>query len=256
MLVGLAHLGLEVKYLDRARSFYGDRLGLDAASDGDDVLVYPVGPVDLRIRRPTGVPRGGLHIHYAFSAPGDEYDRWLDHLSNLAPEEVQFGSYRSLYVDDPDDHCVEIGGTDDESRTDRVDGADDDASLSLTGIFEVVLEVTDLDAAERRYGELGFEVVDRGDDRRRVRLRGPGEARERSSYRPFDLELWEPQLGLADARGGVHVELGLAVDDPDAAAETFSAFACESLPTGSGGDERRLRDPDGHVLTFVGAESE
>ncbi|WP_224336177.1 VOC family protein [Haloprofundus halobius] len=255
MLVGLAHLGLEVKYLDRARAFYGDRLGLapdDAAGD-HAVLAYPVGPVDLRIRRPTGVPRGGLHTHFAFSAPGDEYDQWLDRLSNLDPEEVQFGSYRSLYVDDPDDHCVEIGGTDGdeaETKADSLRGVDSGTAPSLTGIFEVVLEVTDLDAAERRYAELGFEVVDRGDERRRVRLRGPADARENSRYRPFDLELWEPQLGLADARGGVHVELGLAVDDPDEAADAFSEFACGSLPADSD-NERRLRDPDGHVLTFV-----
>ncbi|KTG10436.1 fosmidomycin resistance protein [Haloprofundus marisrubri] len=261
MLVGLAHLGLEVKYLDRARTFYGDRLGLRPDDGGDDTLVvYPVGPVELRIRRPTGVPRGGLHTHFAFSAPNDEYDEWLAHLDELNPEEVQFGSYRSLYVDDPDDHCVEVGGTEHEaSERDDSDEQDDqehhqDTAPALTGIFEVVLEVTDLDAAEKRYTALGFEVVDRGDERRRVRLRGPAEAHEDARHRPFDLELWEPQLGLADARGGVHVELGLAVDDSDDAAETFSEFSCESLP--ADGDERRVRDPDGHVLTFVDAGGE
>jgi catechol 2,3-dioxygenase-like lactoylglutathione lyase family enzyme len=233
MLTGLSHLTLEVTSLDRARDFYADRLGLPVARESDTEMAFRVGDTTLRLRRPTAVPRGGLHVHYAFTTPEPAYDDWAARLADLAPAEHQFGAYRSLYVDDPDDHCVEIGGIgDDEPRT----SAGTDAP-PLTGIFEVVLEVAELAAAESRYVALGFEVVDRGEERRRVRLRGP-----------FDLELWEPQLGLADARGGVHVDLGLRTDDPDAAAAALGddVVTRESVDGGV-----RLREADGHWLTFL-----
>ncbi len=225
MLTGLASLALEVKSLDRTRAFYVDRLGLRPVRDDDSELVFDIGGAALVFRRPTGVPRGGLHTHYAFSTSKAAYGDWHDRLASFDPAEHQFGSYRSLYVDDPDDHCVEIG-----------DNADD-AGDGLSRIFEIVLEVTDLDAAEARYTALGFEVVDRGEARRRVRLAGP-----------FDLELWEPQLGLADARGGVHVDLGFAVEDADTAVDAIESDVCETLPVENG---RRVREADGHVLTFV-----
>lgn len=245
MLTGLAHLALEVKYLDLARDFYTDRLGLRVVEKSDTELAVRAGETTLRLRRPTAVPRGGLHVHYAFTTPEPAYAEWLERLDDLAPAQHQFGSYRSLYVDDPDDHCVEIGGVGDGADADSPSAERDAESAAssagdgppLTGIFEVVLEVADLAAAESRYTALGFEVVDRGDDRRRVRLRGP-----------FDLELWEPQLGLADARGGVHVDLGLRTDDPAAAVSALGdgVVVQESVPNGV-----RVREADGHWLTFL-----
>ena len=224
MLTSLRHLALEVKYLDRARNFYEDRLEFAPARTTETETVYRVGEAALVLRRPSAVPRGGLHVHYAFTAPADEYDGWGERLGDLDLDEHQFGSYRSLYVDDPDDHCVEIGGIGDEGT-------------GLTGIFEVVLEVGDLDAATATYRELGFEPVDRGGGRRRVRLRGP-----------FDLELWEPQLGLADARGGVHVDLGFGTDDPEAAADAVDSHlgSRESVDGGV-----RVQTADCHYLTFL-----
>lgn len=223
MLDSLDWLALEVKYLDRAREFYTGHLDLPVERESDTELVLRAGETELVLRRPTRVPRGGLHTHYAFSTPPDEYDDWWARMEDLDPDEHTFGSARSLYVDDPDDHCVEIG---------EVDGA----GSGLTGIFEVVLEVADLAPAEEFYADLGFEVVDRGDDRRRIRLSGP-----------MDLELWEPQLGLADARGGVHVDLGFGTADPDGAAERVAdrARAVEGLE-----EEVRVLDPDGHYITF------
>lgn len=247
MLTALDRLGLEVKYLDRARAFYEDRLGLDPADVSETAVTYPVGETSLVLRRPSGVPRGGLHTHFAFTTPAEEYDEWLADLADLDPEEYTFGTYRSLYVDDPDDHCVEIGGIDDAGDADGGDGAETEGTngsdeSGLTGIFEVVLEVEELARAEAFYLALGFDVVDRGDERRRVRLRGP-----------FDLELWEPQLGLADARGGVHVDLALGVADPDAAVETVDEWVSDPVVVDGGDDVRRLRvrDPDCHVVTFV-----
>ena len=227
MLTRLTHLALESKDLDAARAFYEDRFGLASARETDDEAVLPVGETELHLRRPTGVPRGGLHTHFAFSAAPGTLPAWRERLADLDPETVDFGGFRSLYVYDPDGNCVEVGI---EATEERGDPA------APTGIFEVVLEVADLDAAEATYTALGFEPVDRGESRRRVRLRGP-----------MDLELWEPQLGLADARGGVHVDLGFETADPDAAAEAVAAWttAREAVDGGV-----RVRDGDGHWVTF------
>jgi len=224
MLTGLRWLALEVKYLDPVVDLYRDHLDLAVRRDADDEVVLGAGDTDLVLRRPSGVPRGGLHTHYAFSTPADAYDDWWDRLSaTFDLHEETFGSMRSLYFYDPEGNCVEIGGR-------------DDAGEGITGIFEVVLEVTDLDRALAFYEALGLETVDVGERRRRVRL----------TAGPFDLELWEPHLGLADARGGVHVDLGLATDDRDAvrAAVADRARAVTERENGL-----FVEDPDGHTLT-------
>jgi catechol-2,3-dioxygenase len=225
MLETLDSLALEVVSLDRAAAFYGDRLNLPLETRTETERRYRVGDTALVCRRPRDVPRGGLHVHFAMATGATGYDRWFDALAERDPEEFNFGVYRSLYVDDDDGHCVEIGGAD-----------DDETETALTGVFEVVLEVESIAPAESVYRSLGFEVVDRGDERRRVRLRGP-----------MDLELWEPQLGIADARGGVHVDFGFRTDDPAAAADAFGDHAVrrESVPAGV-----RVRDVDGHYVTF------
>ena len=227
MLTRLTHLALEVKDLDAARAFYADRFGLTPARETAEAVVLSVGETDLYLRRPTGVPRGGLHTHFAFSAAPGALSAWRERLTDLDPQEVDFGGYRSLYVYDPDGNCVEIGCEAGEER----------AADAPTGVFEVVLEVADLDRAEATYTTLGFEPVDRGEERRRVRLRGP-----------MDLELWEPHLGLANARGGVHVDLGFETADPEAAAEAVAAWttAREAVPDGV-----RVRDGDGHWVSFT-----
>ncbi|MFT4946436.1 MAG: catechol-2,3-dioxygenase, partial [Natronomonas sp.] len=65
MLDGLRWLALEVKYLDRAQSFYEVFLDLDVRSTSDHEVALAAGETDLVLRRPQGVPRGGLHTHYA-----------------------------------------------------------------------------------------------------------------------------------------------------------------------------------------------
>lgn len=227
VLSGLARLGLEVESLPAAARLYEERLGLDPRRATDRERAYPVGDADLVLRAPGGDPRGGLHVHYAFTAADGSLDAWRTRLADLDPEEVSFGSFRSLYVFDPDRHCVEVATT---------PGA---AAPELNGVFEVVLEVRDLDAAERTYRALGFEVTDRGDERRRVRLRGP-----------TDLELWEPQRGLADARGGIHVDLAFETPDPGAAARAVEDVVdcAERIPLDDG---VRIYDRDCHALTFV-----
>jgi catechol 2,3-dioxygenase-like lactoylglutathione lyase family enzyme len=242
VLDALTHLALEVKYLDRARSFYEERLGLTPARVDDREVAYEVGATTLICRRPRGVPRGGLHVHYACHAAGP-LAAWRDRLAPLSPASVDFGSYTSLYVDDPDDHCFEVGGTDADGQPSGADpDPDPDPAPELEGVFEVVLEVESLSAAEPRYRSLGFEPVDRGEDRRRVRLSGP-----------VDLELWEPHLGLADARGAVHADVGFATSSVDeaVAAADWAVDRVDRRDDDGVGRGVRVRDPDGHWLTFT-----
>lgn len=230
MLTGLAWLALEVKSLERARSFYEETLELSRRERRDDAdeLVFAAGETDLVCRRPAGVPRGGLHTHYALSIPADEYADWWDRLSDSYDlEEAQFGASKSLYLYDPDGNCVELGQRD-------VDGP------GIDGIFEVVLEVEELERSEAFYADLGFETVDVGADRNRIRL---------SLRDSLALELWEPHLGIADARGGVHVDLGFETSEPTAALEAVSDDVRHADHVA---DERVVvRDPDGHFLTFT-----
>ena len=226
MLGGLRWLALEVKYLDRTQAFYEAFLDLDVRRQGEREVALAAGDVDLVLRAPGDVPRGGLHTHYALSIPRDEYDRWHDRLSeSFDLVEHTFGDARSLYFYDPDSNCVELGQR-------PVEGP------GIDGLFEVVLEVEQLDRARAFYEALGFELVDRGDERKRVRL----------TTGSVDLELWEPHLGLADARGGVHVDFGIEATEPDATVEAIEseALAVESVDNGL-----RLRDPDGHYLSLV-----
>jgi len=225
MLSGLRWLALEVKSLDRARKFYAETLDLSVKRDRDREVVLRAGETDLILRRPREVPRGGVHTHYAFSIPEDEYDRWWDRLSGEYDlEEHRFGSAKSLYLYDPDGNCVELGQRGIEGE-------------GIRGIFEVVLEVAELDRAETFYTSLGFDTVDRGDDRQRVRLSGP-----------VDLELWEPQLGIADGRGAVHVDLGFDTDDSPGVA--VDAVLDRASKVSMIGENVRITDPDDHVLTF------
>ncbi|WP_134670622.1 VOC family protein [Halorussus marinus] len=223
MLSALSWLALEAKYLDRAREFYETHLDLAAVDDRDGAVAFDVGDATLVLREPGDVPRGGVHTHYALATPPDRYDAWYDRLAaSFDLTQFDFGGTRSLYFYDPDGNCVEIGSC---GR----------GGAPISDVFEIALEVEDLSRAESFYRALGFEVTDRGDERRRVRLGGP-----------VALELWEPQLGIADARGGVHVDVGFAADDPEAVVDAVADRACE-IETGD--EWARVRDPDGHYLT-------
>ena len=228
MLSAPAWLTLEVKDVDRMTVFYDAFLELDVVAERDGEAVLSAGETELRLRAPGPVPRGGLHTHYALTVPEAEYDDWYDQLSERFDlVEHTFGDARSLYFYDPEGNCVELG-----ERPDVSDGVSD--------LFELVLEVEELDAAVDFYGRLGFDIVDDGRDEGRVRLSTGG----------FDLELWSPRLGIADARGGVHVDFGVAADDPRSVARDVAddALAVTSVDEGV-----RIRDPDGHYVTLVDA---
>jgi catechol 2,3-dioxygenase-like lactoylglutathione lyase family enzyme len=249
MLSGPAWLALEVKSIEPVRAFYEDTLAMPVRREEPTEVAFDAGDSALVLREPGAVPRGGLHVHYAFSVPPASYGDWLDRLSaDHDLDEVEFGDLTSLYLYDPVCNCVELGqGADlaaDAAAATEADAPADperDAPGAIAGIFEVVLEVEDLDRAEHFYRTLGFEVVDRGDGRRRVRM----------SVDDLDLELWEPQLGLADARGGVHVDLGLRAEEPNALANQLVGQALGVTDPERG---RRIRDPDGHWISLVPAD--
>jgi catechol 2,3-dioxygenase-like lactoylglutathione lyase family enzyme len=227
MLSGPRWLALEVKYLDRARSFYEAFLGLNVRRESETEAALAVGETDLVLRTPGTVPRGGLHTHYAMSVPAAEYDDWYDRLDDRFDlVEHQFGAARSLYFYDTEGNCVELG--------ERAEAG----AAGVSSVFEVVLEVEDLSRALELYRTVGFETVEESDDRRRARL----------TCDAFDVELWEPHLGLADARGGVHVDLGVETDDPAGIGEAVAEPARTVEHTDRG---VRVRDHDGHSLSLV-----
>ena len=229
MLRSCAWLALEARDREPVVDFYRNQLDLPVDRESETETVLDAGEATIRIRRPNSVPRGGLHTHYAFSIPAGKYDDWWDRLSGFDPVEMEFGGAKSLYLDDPAGNCVELGQRDVA------------AGPGIDGVFEIVLEVADLERATGFYTDLGFEVVDRGDERRRVRLT-TGE---------LDLELWEPQLGIADGRGGVHVDWGLRTDDPDRVIDRVRerTRSAETVEKGI-----RILDPDGHYLTLMEAQ--
>ncbi len=223
-------LALEVKYLDRALSFYRSFLDLEVRRETDTEAALAVGETDLILRAPSTVPRGGLHTHYAMSIPAPSYEAWWDRLEGRFDlVEHRFGDAKSLYFYDTEGNCVELGQSTEGGYGNTTD---------VTGLFEIVLEVEDLPRAEDFYERLGFEVTSRGDQRERVRMT-TGE---------LDLELWEPHLGLADARGGVHVDFGVTATEPDESADAVAGEALERTEIDGG---VRIRDPDGHYVTLV-----
>jgi len=226
MVDELQWLALEVKYLDRAHSFYETFLELAVESEREREIAFKAGGTELILRAPGDVPRGGLHTHYAFSIPAAEYKSWYDRLDErFELVEHTFGDAKSLYFYDTEGNCVELGQSD-------VSGP------GIDGIFEVVFEVEDLSRAHAFYETLGFETTDEGDKRKRVRMTSGA----------FDIELWEPHLGLADARGGVHVDVGIETADPEA---TATAVQDEALSVEKVADGYRIRDPDSHYITLL-----
>jgi catechol-2,3-dioxygenase len=117
----------------------------------------------------------------------------------------------------------------------------------VTGISELVLEVSDLDAARQFYGEtLGFEETRYGEGRddRRWYLIG-------DSAR---LGIWTPQVGLAGGRGGAHVHYAfhLEREQLDPLLERLRSQGVEiEGPIQLGADSAiYVTDPDGNVVEF------
>jgi catechol 2,3-dioxygenase-like lactoylglutathione lyase family enzyme len=120
--------------------------------------------------------------------------------------------------------------------------------IPVSGVSELVLEVLDLERAERFYADvLGFPVVSRWEDGGRVWLMAGTRTR---------IGLWRPQVGIAKGRGGLHVHYAMNIDDADfdAAVERLRANGCETEVVSFTDDDRGralyVTDPDGNVVEF------
>jgi catechol 2,3-dioxygenase-like lactoylglutathione lyase family enzyme len=118
------------------------------------------------------------------------------------------------------------------------------SGIPVTGVNELVLEVVDLEAAERFYAEvLGFPVVDRWPSREAIWVMAGDQTR---------IGLWRPQVGLFGGRGGLHVHFAMhiAEADFDAAVERLEAQGCAVKQTEFEGAGRSVYvdDPDGNVV--------
>src|SRR3954465_15407735 len=81
------------------------------------------------------------------------------------------------------------------------------ASVPVTGVSELVVEVVDLEAAEAFYsGVLGLPVVERWPDREAIWVMAGDQTR---------IGRGRPQVGLAGGRGGVHVHFAMKIAESD-----------------------------------------
>ena len=119
-----------------------------------------------------------------------------------------------------------------------------DTGIPVQGVSELVLEVVDLEAAEHFYAVvLGFPVVERSPGRTWL-----------MAGKQTRIGLWEPQLGIAKARGGLHVHYAFRIDDGDFddAVARLRGHGHEPEIVSFDDDERGrsfyVTDPDGNVV--------
>ncbi len=121
--------------------------------------------------------------------------------------------------------------------------------IRVSGVCEIALEMSDLEAGERFYsGLLGFPVVERWTSRGGAIWVMAGEQTR--------IGLWKPQLGLGGGRGGVHVHYAMHIAEPEysAAVQRLRDAGHEVLDHdhskyGHGrGRAAYVTDPGGHVV--------
>ena len=117
----------------------------------------------------------------------------------------------------------------------------------VTGISELVLEVSDLEASRRFYRDvLGFEETLYGEGRNGRYWYLVGETAR--------LGIWTEQVGLAGGRGGAHVHYAFHVADPeiDRIKERIEAAGGKIEGPIQLGPGRAIyvTDPDGNVVEF------
>jgi catechol 2,3-dioxygenase-like lactoylglutathione lyase family enzyme len=125
--------------------------------------------------------------------------------------------------------------------------ADSSPHPPVTGISELVLEVSDLEAARRFYrDELGFEETLYGEGREGRYWYLVGDTAR--------LGLWTEQVGLAGGRGGAHVHFAFHVADEEIDRLHHRLAGREVEVEGpiqlGPGRAIYVTDPDGNVVEF------
>src|SRR5215212_2722059 len=116
-VTGVNELVLEVVDLERSERFYSVILGfpvVDRWPDREAVWVMAGERTRIGLWKPqVGLfgSRGGVHVHFAMHIAEDDYDAAVERLRSRGyevKETVFEGAGRSAYVQDPDDHLVEL----------------------------------------------------------------------------------------------------------------------------------------------------
>jgi catechol-2,3-dioxygenase len=120
------------------------------------------------------------------------------------------------------------------------------AGVPVTGVNELVLEVLDLEEAERFYADtLGLPVVERWEHRDAIWVMAGTQTR---------IGLWRPQVGIAGGRGGVHVHFAMHLEEDayDGAVERLRAHGLDveevTFPNYEESRAVYASDPDGNVV--------
>jgi catechol 2,3-dioxygenase-like lactoylglutathione lyase family enzyme len=125
----------------------------------------------------------------------------------------------------------------------------------VTGVSELVLEVSELERSERFYTDvLGLPVVERWPHRDAIWVLA-GTTR---------IGLWRPQVGLEGSRGGAHVHFAMQLPEEDFDARVASMRerghdvpVHEFGPLAEGAPRTRaayVHDPDDHLVEFWTAD--
>jgi len=113
--LGIRHIALRVKDLDRARRFYVDVLGYAVEWEPDPENLYLTSGTDnLALHRAESVNAGGALDHFGIVLKkAEDVDAWADHLKSKGlalekePKTHRDGA-RSFYVKDPEGNVLQF----------------------------------------------------------------------------------------------------------------------------------------------------
>lgn len=120
----------------------------------------------------------------------------------------------------------------------------------VNGVNELVLEVRDLEAAERFYTQvLGFPVIERWEG---PQWNGRNAVWVLAGW--TRIGLWTPQIGISRGRGGLHVHYAVHVDPGDYAGIVerirSHGHTVDEVEFGGRAHSAYVTDPDGNVVEF------